>query len=111
MFVDGASDLQRGQHKSPRGVQNDVDWDSWIGKVDGSQHFLRVAYVYVAKHGKSQDAHHLLPVHEQDDARITLAFDSGDEPLSRGFQKTLLYHWLECGKNEEEPKEIARCHR
>src|ERR1700730_3657738 len=95
MFVDGASDLQRGQHHSARSVQSNIHWDTRIGEAEGAQHFLRVVHVYVAKHRKAQEAHRLLPMHEQDDARLSLPFDTGDEPLSGGFQETLFKHRLE----------------
>src|ERR1700730_5608885 len=95
MFVDGASDLQGGQYQSARSVQNNIDWDNRIGEAEGAQHFLSVVHVNVAKHRKTQEAHRLLPMHEQDDARLALPFDSCDQPLSRGFQETLLKHRLE----------------
>ena len=82
MFVDGARDLQRGQHQPTRRVQHDIERDSRISEVDGAQHFLRVVHVDIAKYRKAEEAHRLLPVHQQDDAGVPLALDLGDEPLA-----------------------------
>jgi hypothetical protein len=82
VFVYGASDLQGGDDQSARRVQHDIKWDSRVCEVNGSQQFFRVVDVYIPKHRKPENAHRLLPVNQQDDARSSLAFDLLYEPLA-----------------------------
>jgi hypothetical protein len=49
-------------------------------------------------------------MNKQDDARFPLAFDPGDEPLTRRFQESLLDHRLQSGKDKKPPKNVASRH-
>ncbi len=66
--MNSAGDLQSRQHQSAGSMQHDVHGDGRIGEVDGAENFLGVVHVNVAKYGEAEKAHHLLPVHQQDDA-------------------------------------------
>jgi hypothetical protein len=58
--------------------------------VNGAQNLLGIIDVNVAEHGKAEDAHCLLTVHEEDDAGFPLALDFRDQPLPRGLEILLL---------------------
>src|SRR3977135_1284436 len=48
---------------------------------------------------------------KENDSRVALAFDPGNEALARCFEKTLLENRLKRREHEKEPKDIAWRHR
>src|SRR3982074_2128977 len=50
-------------------------------------------------------------MHEENDSRVALAFDLGNEALARCFEQTLLENRLKRREHEKEPKDIAWRHR
>src|SRR3981189_3022307 len=48
---------------------------------------------------------------KENDSRVALAFDPGNEALARCFEKTLLENRLKRREHEKGPKDIAWVHR
>src|ERR1700730_5723869 len=111
MLVQGASNLQRGQDQSSWRVQHDVQRHGGVSQMNGPQDLFRIIHIDVPKSGESQDAHGFLTVHEENDAGLPLSFDPGDQALTGCLKKMLFENRLECGKHEEYPQDISRCHR
>jgi hypothetical protein len=59
------------------------------------QYFLAVVNVDVTKHGKPEKTHRFLAMHEQHQARFSLALNQADQPLARRFQQPLFDDRLE----------------
>ena len=110
MFVDRAGDLRGGQDQPAGSVQHDIDGDGGVGEMNRTQHFFRVVHIDVAINRESEKTHRLLPVDEQDDTRLPLAFEPGDQPLPGCFQVALLQYGLERGEDKKQPNDIASRH-
>ena len=68
--ADGTRDLRRRQDQPAWSVEDEVDRHFGIGHHAGADHVLGVVDVDVAHKRKSEQAHRLLPVDEQDDAGL-----------------------------------------
>src|ERR1700682_3594284 len=99
-----ARDLCRSQDKTARRVQYQVERYFRIGQVNGAQNFLAIVDVDVAEQRETQQTHRLLSMHEQDDTRLPLPLDNGDEPFARCFQQTLRDDWLQSREHEKQPE-------
>jgi hypothetical protein len=111
------SDLKRRKNQPSGRVHHDVDRNRGVREVNRSQHFFRMIHVDEAEYGKSQKAHRLLPVHEEDDAGAPLPLGLCDEAareasrrrcLSTGWRaenrKNRLEYGLERGEQEEQAR-------
>src|SRR5207245_1489475 len=78
-----------------------------VGQLDGAHDVLGVVDVDVPHEGKPEQAHRLLPVDEEDDARLPPPLDPREQPLAGVLQHLLLQHRLERRQDEEQPEDLA----
>ena len=74
-FENRARDLGRGQNQTARCVQHQIQRNFRIGQMNCAEYFFTIVNVDVAEHWKPEQAHRLLPMHEQNDARFPFALD------------------------------------
>jgi hypothetical protein len=58
---------------------------------------------------KPQKTHGFLAMHQQNDARVALFLQLGDEPLPGSFQQPLPKQRLQRRQHEEVPNDFAGC--
>jgi hypothetical protein len=66
--------LRRSQHQSARCVQYQIQRHFRVGQLNGTDNFLAVVDINIAYQRKSQQTHRLLPINEQNDARVSFTF-------------------------------------
>ena len=69
-----------------------------VGELDSPHDVLGVIDVDVAHKRKAEEAHGLLAVHEQDDARVAAALDTHQHPLPRRLEHALPEQRLEAAE-------------
>ena len=94
-FADGGRDLRRRQDQPSRSVEHEVQRHLGIRHHAGADDVLGIVDVDVAHQRESEQAHRLLPVNEQDDARLALPLEARQQALARVLEKSLLDHRLQ----------------
>jgi hypothetical protein len=100
-------DLQRRKHQPARRMEDEVKRHVVVRHLDGAENVFGIIDVDVAHYRKAEQPHRLLPVHEQDHARVSLTFELRDLARAHGLQHALSQHRLDRGEHEEQPKKIA----
>src|SRR6202045_4338745 len=110
VLTDRLGDLQRRQYQTPRSVEDEVERYLGIRQLNGAQNLFGIIDVDVARDGKSEEPHGLLPMHQQDHPRFSLAFEFRDLAQPHGLKHLLLQHRLDRREYEEKPDQITERH-
>src|ERR1700675_684275 len=73
VLTDSLRDLQRREYKATRRVEDEVERHIGIRHLDGAQNVFGIVNVDVTRYWKTEEPHGLLPVHQQDHPRFSLA--------------------------------------
>ena len=109
--VDCPSYLECGQHQPSRCVQDQIDRDLWVGQLDGTDDFLGVIDIDIAKDRKPQKAHRFLTMDEHDHPGLAFPLDASDHPLPGRLDHFLAEHRLKSRKHEKNPEDVHHVHR
>jgi len=82
-------------------VKDEVDRHVGVRQLHGAHHRLGIVDVDVPHDREAEKIHRLLPVHEQDDARLSFELNDSDEPFAGRFEQSLSNDRLEGRKHEK----------
>jgi hypothetical protein len=95
VVADRTGDLDCGEHQAARRMQNDIQWHIGVRHVNGAENLFGVIDIDVAHEREPQEPHRFLPVHEQDDPRVTLSLQLRDFARAHRLQHALSQHRLQ----------------
>ncbi len=110
VLTDRFCDLQCRKDKTTRRVEHEVERHVVVRHLDGAQNLFGIVDVDIACDGKPEEPHRLLPMHQQDHSRFSLAFEFRDLAHPHGLEHLLLQHRLDRREYEEKPDKITERH-
>ncbi len=106
----GMGDLHGGQNKPPRRMNDEVDRGFGIGHLDRTQDLLGVLNVDVAKNGKTEKVHRLLPVDEGNGPRPSGTLEVPERLATGILEHPAGHDRLDHHQNEKKPYQISQLH-